>query len=258
MSQADRFWVLSGIARSLFIYYAKPGRARRDRQFYSQFIGKGALVFDIGAHVGNRVNVFLSMGARCVAIEPQPAFAKLLRLFYGRNPAFTLEQTALAAAPGHTDLHISRRTPTVSTTSATWKERVGRSPSFAHVTWDETVPASTTTLDQLIDRYGVPDLCKIDVEGSELTVLQGLSRPLPLLSLEYIPTVKDAAVACLERLESLGRYEYNWSRGELQRLHEARWISAGAMTGRLVALPPAAVSGDIYAQLKRSSTSRKI
>ncbi len=186
MRQADRFWVLWGIARSLLIYYAKPGRARRDRQFYSQFIGKGALVFDIGAHVGNRVNVFLRLGARCVAVEPQPAFASLLRLFYGRNPAFTLEQAALAAAPGQVDLHISRRTPTVSTTSADWKTRVGRSPSFANVTWDETIPALTMTLDQLINRYGAPDLCKIDVEGSELAVLQGLSRPLPLLSLEYI------------------------------------------------------------------------
>ena len=249
MRQADRFWFLCGIARSLLIYYAKPGRARRDRQFYRQFIGKGALAFDIGAHVGNRVNVFLQLGARCVAVEPQPAFASLLRLLYGRNPAFKLEQAALAAAPGHVDLHISRRTPTVSTTSAAWKARVGRSPSFANVTWDETVPALTMTLDQLIDRYGVPDLCKIDVEGSELAVLQGLSQPLPLLSLEYIPAVADAAIACLERLESLGRYDYNWSRGELQRLRETPWLPASEMTERLSSLPIEERSGDLYARL---------
>ncbi len=248
MTQAGRFWVLWGIARSLLIYYAKPGRARRDRQFYSQFVRQGALVFDIGAHVGNRVNAFMGLGARCVAVEPQPAFASLLRLFYGRNPAFHLEQAALAAAPGHVDLHISRRTPTVSTTSAAWKERVGRAPSFSHVTWDETVSAVTMTLDQLIDRYGVPDLCKIDVEGSELAVLQGLSRPLPLLSLEYIPAVADEAVACVECLESLGRYDYNWSRGELQRLREAPWLPASEMKVRLSTLPIAEKSGDLYAR----------
>ncbi len=249
MRQVDRFWVLWGIARSLLIYYAKPGRARSDRQFYSHFINQDALVFDIGAHVGNRVNVFLDLGARCVAVEPQPAFASLLRMFYGRNPAFKLEQAALAAASGHADLHISRRTPTVSTTSAAWKAQVGRSPSFANVTWDETVPAITMTLDQLIDRYGLPDLCKIDVEGSELAVLQGLSRPLPLLSLEYIPAVADAAVACLERLECLGRYEYNWSRGESQRLRERRWLPARAMADRLSSLPAGDRSGDLYARL---------
>ena len=232
MRQVDRFWVLWGIARSLLIYYAKPGRARRDRHFYGQFISRGALVFDVGAHVGNRANVFLRLGACCVAVEPQPAFAALLRLLYGRKPAFTLEKVALAAAPGHVDLHISRRTPTVSTTSAAWKERVARSPSFSRVTWDETVSTATMTLDQLIERYGMPDLCKIDVEGSELAVLQGLSRPLPLLSLEYTPALSAEAVACVERLESLASYEYNWSRGESQHLRENRWLPARAMADR--------------------------
>ena len=114
------------MARSLLIYYGKPGRARRDLQFYRQFIGQGALVFDVGAHVGNRVGVFLRLGARCLAVEPQPAFAALLRLLYGRHPAFTLEQTALGASPGTADLHISRRTPTVSTIAPGWKERVAK------------------------------------------------------------------------------------------------------------------------------------
>ena len=249
MRQVDRFWVPWGIARSLLIYYAKPGRAGRDRQFYRQFVSQGALVFDIGAHVGNRTKVFLRLGARCVAVEPQPAFAALLRLLYGRNPAFTLEKVALAAAPGHVDLHISRRTPTVSTTSAAWKERVARSPSFFRVTWDETVSTATMTLDQLIERYGMPDLCKIDVEGSELAVLQGLSRPLPLLSLEYIPALSAEAVACVERLESLASYEYNWSRGESQRLREKRWLPARAMADRLSNLPAGDKSGDLYARL---------
>ena len=249
MRQVDRFWVLWGIARSLLIYYAKPGRASRDRQFYGQFVNHGALVFDIGAHVGNRANVFLRLGARCVAVEPQPAFAALLRLLYDRNPAFFLEQAALAAAPGHVELHISRRTPTVSTTSAAWKERVGRSPSFSRVTWDETISAATLTLDQLIDRYGMPDLCKIDVEGSELAVLRGLSRPLPLLSIEYIPALSADAVACVERLESLAGYEYNWSRGESQRLRENCWLPARAMADRLSNLPARDRSGDLYARL---------
>ena len=249
MRPADRFWILWGLARSILVYYAMPGRARRDRHFYSQFIARGALVFDIGAHVGNRAGVFLRLGARCIAVEPQPAFAALLRLLYSRHPAFTLEQTALGASPGTADLHISRRTPTVSTTSANWKQRVGRSASFARVTWDETVAAPVTTLDALIARYGVPDLCKIDVEGSELAVLQGLSQPLPLLSLEYIPALAEDAVSCLARLESLGAYKYNWSRGETQQLREIDWLSAAQMNDRLARFSAADPSGDIYARL---------
>ena len=249
MRPLDRFWLLWGVARSLLIYYGKPRRARRDRQFYSQFIGRGALVFDIGAHVGNRVGVFLGLGARCIAVEPQPAFAPLLRLFYGRHTNFTLEQTALGETAATTGLHISRRTPTVSTTATGWKERVGRSSSFARVTWDETVPTTMTTLETLIGRYGLPDLCKIDVEGSELAVLQGLSQPLPLVSLEYIPAVAADAVACVARLESLGAYEYNWSRGETQQLREDDWLSADELKRRILSFPAYDPSGDIYARL---------
>ena len=247
--QTDRFWLLWGVARSLLIYYGMPGRARRDRQFYAQFVGAGALCFDIGAHVGNRVGALLQLGANCVAVEPQPAFAALLRWFYGRHPAFRLEQTALGAATGTAALQISRRTPTVSTTAADWKERVGRSASFARVSWDETVPTEMTTLDRLIERYGLPNFCKIDVEGSELSVLQGLSRPLPLLSLEYIPAVVADALACVARLECLGAYEYNWSTGESQRLRADRWLSADEMESRLRSFASDEPSGDFYARL---------
>lgn len=246
----DRFWRAWGIARSLLIYYCKPGRFQQDRKFFSQFVSRGALVFDVGAHVGHRTGVFLNLGARCVAVEPQPDFAALLRRLYGRRPAFILEQMALGASQGTAELQVSRRTPTVSTTAPAWKERVGRSASFSSVSWDETICTAMSTLDGMVLRYGLPDLCKIDVEGSELAVLQGLSRPLPVVSLEYIPAVAADAVACVARLETLGRYEYNWSRGESQQFLETRWLSAAEMAHRLQSLPPDAQSGDFYARLK--------
>lgn len=246
---AAHFWSLWGLARSLLIYYGKPGRARRDSRFYGQFIGRGALVFDVGAHVGNRVGVFLKLGAACVAVEPQPLFSSLLRKIYGRHPAFTLVENALGSEEGETELHISRRTPTVSTTAGAWRAQVGRTPSFARVRWEDSVSIPVTTLDRLIDRFGMPDLCKIDVEGSELAVLQGLSRPLPLLSLEYVPAAGGDAIASVARLEKLGNYEYNWSQGESQRLREEIWLTPDAMTSRLRAMKIDEPSGDIYARL---------
>ena len=249
MTPASKFWSGLGLARSLLIYYGKPGRALRDRRFYAQFIGRGSLVFDIGAHVGNRVGVFLKMGASCVAVEPQPLFAGLLHKLYGRHPAFTLVGSAVGRSESSTILHISRRTPTVSTTASAWKESVGRSPSFAGVIWEDSVSVAVTTLDTLINRFGAPDLCKIDVEGSELAVLQGLSRPLPLLSLEYIPAARAEAAACVARLEDLGSYRYNWSQGESQRLREESWLAPEEMTSRLQEMKFDDPSGDFYARL---------
>ncbi|MEZ4639278.1 MAG: FkbM family methyltransferase [Caldilineaceae bacterium] len=49
-----------------------------------------------------------------------------------------------------------------------------RRADFAHVTWDEAIDVPVITLDSLIAQHGVPVFCKIDVEGFEHAVLQGL------------------------------------------------------------------------------------
>ena len=75
-----------GVVRSLRLYYGdRERRAAMDR-LYSRFVKAGDLVFDIGAHVGDRVAVFRRFGARVVAVEPQPALIRTLKLLYGRDP----------------------------------------------------------------------------------------------------------------------------------------------------------------------------
>ncbi len=237
-----------GLLRSLAIYYGLPGRARRDRVFYRQFIRPGQLVYDVGSHVGNRLRVLRQLGARCVAVEPQPLFADLLQLLYGRDEQVVLVREAIGATVGEATLHISRRTPTVTTLSAGWMAAVQQADSFADVRWEERVAVPVTTLDALIARHGAPDFCKIDVEGSELAVLQGLSVPLPLLSFEYIPATQEMALACIERLQALGDYRYNWSVGEEQRLASAVWLDAPEMAARLRQMGVNERSGDLYAR----------
>ena len=39
---------------------------------YARFLRAGDLAFDIGAHVGDRISSFRRLGARVVALEPQP------------------------------------------------------------------------------------------------------------------------------------------------------------------------------------------
>ncbi len=48
--------------------------------FYGEFVRPGDLAFDIGAHVGDRIGSFRRLGARVVAVEPQPALVRTLRL----------------------------------------------------------------------------------------------------------------------------------------------------------------------------------
>ncbi|HSK38788.1 MAG TPA: FkbM family methyltransferase [Arenibaculum sp.] len=245
---AGRIAAAYGMARSLIIYRANPLKRRRALAFYGGLIGPGDLCFDIGAHVGDRISVFRALGARVVAVEPQPAFARLLRLLHGRDPGVHLVSAAVGPRIGEAELNLSRATPTLSTLAGDWARHVAATPNFRGVRWDERVRVPVTTLDALIERHGLPAFCKIDVEGFEPQVLAGLSQPLPCLSFEFVPAARGDAVACLDRLDRLGRWEFQVSVGESFRFALPGWSSRRDLDAWLQALAEDHDSGDIYAR----------
>ncbi|WP_342235837.1 FkbM family methyltransferase [Inquilinus sp. OTU3971] len=237
----------AGIARSLAIYRGIPGRSARFRRFFSTLIRPGELCFDIGAHVGNRSLCWAGLGARVVAVEPQPDLVRLLRHSFRFHPGITLVESAVGAAPGTATLHLSSRTPTVASLSPDWIGTVSKAESFASIRWDRQVEVPVTTLDALIGRFGTPAFCKIDVEGFEAEVLAGLSRSLPLLSVEYVPAALSATLAALDRIEALGRCRFQVSVGETGRFLWPNWRSGHELRAWLLTRSPGDRSGDIYA-----------
>lgn len=240
-----------GLLRSRAMYYWKPFNTARLTRFYRQFVGPGDLCFDIGAHVGNRTNAWRRLGADVVAVEPQPQCLAYLRRRFGRDPRVRLVDKAIGERPGAMTLHISSLTPTVSTLAdAGWRQTLDRDTAAYTVQWDRQVEVEVVTLDQLIEQYGVPRFCKIDVENFELPVLRGLSRPVPALSFEYfLPTIAQG-VACVRCVAELGDYEFNRSGGESQRMRASGWLDAEAMVRQLGALSGRERSGDVYARLR--------
>jgi FkbM family methyltransferase len=238
-----------GIARSLAVYHGVPGKHRRMVRLYGAFLGPGDVGFDVGAHAGNRVRAWRALGARVVAVEPQPDFVRLLGLFFGRDPGVTVVPKALGTRPGTARLGISTATPTVSSMAPDWIETVATDRSFAKVRWDRSVEVEVTTLDDLIAAHGEPAFCKIDVEGFEADVLRGLSRPLRALSFEYLPMAHDAALAVLDLVEQRGDYRYNYSPIETMRWASDRWLDAAELVALLERYRPLGRSGDVYARL---------
>ena len=240
-----------GLLRSLFVYHAIPLRQRRLRQLYAEFAGHGDLVFDVGAHVGNRTRALAALGCRVMAIEPQPDFARLLRTLFRHRTTVEIIEAAVGERMGRGSISISDRTPTMTTLATRWRDARAEDPAFAGVRWNRGLGVDVTTLDALIARVGLPTFVKIDVEGGEPNVLAGLTHPIRALSFEYLPHALDYTQSCVARLEALGSYQFNWSPGESYALAASGWMTGSALMATLETPAARRRSGDVYARLDK-------
>jgi FkbM family methyltransferase len=232
--------------RSLRIYYGDRKRAATMDRLYGNFVRPGDLVFDVGAHVGDRVASFRRLGARVVAVEPQRAMVRALRLLYGRSPSVAIEALAVGREPGKARMLINADNPTVSSISPAFVAAACDAPGWETQRWSETVEVEVTTLDALIARHGIPAFIKLDVEGFEAEALHGLSQAVRALSFEVTTIQRDVGLISIERCSALGYVRFNAALGESQRLI-GEWMNARDIARWLTELPHAANSGDIYA-----------
>ena len=240
---------LGALHRSLDVYYGDPPRDAAMDRLYAQFVKPGELAFDIGSHVGDRIGAFRRLGARVVALEPQPDCAKVIRALYAGDRDVTLVEGACGPQPGQLTLHINTANPTVTTASTDFVRAADGQGGWEGQVWDRAIEVPVTTLDALVADHGEPAFAKIDVEGFEADVLAGLTRPLRALSFEFTTIQRDVADACLDRLAALAAYRFDLALGESQMLTFNRWVSARDMATHIRALPHAANSGDVYAVL---------
>lgn len=157
----------------------------KDRQrFFAPLLPLDAVCFDIGANHGEYTAAFLSLGAeRVVAVEPQAELARFIEESFPnetRSGTVIVRAHAIGSKKGVATLFPARDAgKTMSTLSKVFVET---SRANGQV-WDETeaTEVNLTTLDSLIDEFGISDYIKIDVEGFDLEVLRGLSQQIPLL-----------------------------------------------------------------------------
>ena len=214
-------------------------------RLYRQFMSRGDLVFDVGANLGNRVEAFLALHARVIALEPLPECAAHLRTAFGAK-CLVVEKAA-GKSSGSATVWTTRQgdlfTSTLSEQSADAFLVSGRFEG----SWDEGLQVGVTTLDELIAEHGLPRFTKIDVEGFEPEVIRGLSSPLPALSIEYACELAGHAQQCIDHLASLGRYEYAFSYGETMIL--GPWMAPDEILPWIASRAEQSLDwGDIYAR----------
>ncbi len=227
-------------------------RRKEEDQFYSRYgVGSG-VCFDIGANIGEKTIVFARLGSKVIAVEPVPSAADAL---YNNTRCYDdvhLIRKAVGSEPGRLPLHVGDST-TISSFLSDWGTRNTRLHERKFV---DTIEVDIVTLDQLIEQFGVPTFCKIDVEGYEAEVLRGLSTPIPFLTFEWIPDNLPAVSECCETLGALGDYEYNYTLSSPLKEVLGRYVSGQELMDDLTArsLNDAEKQwGDVIARIRRLS-----
>ena len=197
--------------------------------FYRSFIQEDSLCFDVGANIGRVTDILLRLGARVIAIEPNPECVRYLRLKYRFNKKVVVVPQAIDAAVGKKNLYVCE-VNSLSTLAPDWIKACKDSQRLSEFNWDKKVEVYVTTLDYLIKEYGRPNYIKIDVEGNEFSVLKGLSKSVSLVSLEICPETIVSTQNCINYLSSLGEVRFNLSSGETSEEFELpNWIRATDM-----------------------------
>ncbi len=216
--------------------------------------GPNSLVFDIGAHIGGKTDLFLSCQSRVVCVEPQPDCARFLKSKYMNRDDVWIEEVGLGASESFLEMKICSGAPTISTFSNDWV-RKSRFTELGYQ-WDRTIRVSMTTLDKLIQKYGVPDFCKIDAENYEFEILRGLTRAIPCLSFEALEEYEDKTRLSLQYLASLGYREFNFTPGGRGLFCNAQWVGASTLADQLHEMIQTVdwsgtykMYGDVYARL---------
>ncbi len=180
-----------------------------------QFVKGGDLAFDVGANIGKRTEILLSLGATVVAFEPQPMCAREVAAHGSER--LTVIQKAVGETEGTAQFHLKAVTSHGSFL-----------PDWGGMDDVGVMTVSVTTLDKAIEQFGLPAFCKIDVEGFELEVLRGLSHRIPVMSLEYHCGDKfgiERAKMCLSLLSRLGSYSVNLTGQENGVLLSPNWLA---------------------------------
>lgn len=197
-------------------------------------IGSGDLIFDIGANQGYKTGIFLALGARVVAVDPdefnQATLKERFLTYRILKKPVTIVGKAVSDKIGTETFWIDEPGSGKNTLNEKWvgllrhdQGRFGKQLDF-----ERKREVATITLEELISTYGVPFFIKIDVEGHEPHVLATLRRPIPYLSFEVnLPEFRAEALQCIELLQHItkeGKFNY-WIEGQ-SKLAEERWLNA--------------------------------
>ena len=168
-----------------------------------------SLIFDIGANFGNKAAIFSKLADHVVCVEPDRRAVAALETRFRKKPNVHTVAAAMGAVGGQAEFMRLSEGSTRNTLSQ-------KHAKLHQISDDSHEMVDVVTADALIDIHGVPNFLKVDVEGFEVDVFAGLTKPVPLISFEAnLPEFRSETITVVERLLDIHpRYRFNAIRND--------------------------------------------
>ena len=209
---------------------------------YKQLIKKNDLCFDIGANIGKKSNLFLSLKAKVIAFEPQTKCFEFLNKINNAN--FTYYPFGVGGKNETKQLHLANHLEV-----ATFSNKMIDFYTTESLKWKDNEEVIIKKLDSLIEEFGVPDFCKIDTEGFELEILSNLSYKIPILEFEFNEAFIDETLSCLDSIHNLGNYKFNYILNENPKFLNKKWKPIIEIKEQISNLHTKHLHGNLFAKL---------
>jgi FkbM family methyltransferase len=211
-----------------------------EKKFYAQLIHKNDLCFDIGANIGKKSKLFLYLGAKVTAFEPQTACHSALNQIQKSNENFEFYPFAIGAANEEKELFL-----------ATHSEVATLSPAFMDyfrtkdIFWPKKEIVQVKTLNTIIENHGLPNYCKIDVESYEFEVLNQLAYTIPVIEFEFTGGFIHDTIKILNGMND-DKKRFNYIRNEKLKFQLKNWVSCEEMKTIILSLETDKLHGNIF------------
>ncbi|WP_405573841.1 FkbM family methyltransferase [Winogradskyella sp. Asnod2-B02-A] len=211
--------------------------------FYRKLIKKNDLCFDIGANLGVKSKLYLSLRAKVIAFEPQAKCYKTLQKIKLKHTNFEVNKKAIGSKNGELDLFLGNHIE-IATLSSKFKTYF----TTENIYWNKKETVKVVTLNSQIEKYGIPDFCKIDAEGYEYEILRTLNHKIPIIEFEFTGGFIEETLLCLSKIDTLGNYSFNYILNENLQLKLKNWITADEMYVKIKSMSIENLHGNILAK----------
>lgn len=208
--------------------------------FYAKLIKKGDLCFDIGANLGKKSQLMLVAGGKVIAFEPQSSCSKNLVGLQKKYSDFEFYPLAVGAQNETKKLHLSKYSEI-----ATLSDEFIENYTTDDVYWSGFEMVEVKSLDALIEIYGKPNYCKIDVEGYEFEILSHLHHTIPMIEFEFTEKFLEDTIKIIDGLAD-DKTTFNYILNEHLKFQLKNWVTATEIKTILIQLSTKNLHGNLF------------